>query len=292
MDRHRIEKDTFGPIEVPADRLWGAQTQRSLQNFKIWRRAHAARPHPRARAGQARRRAGEPRPRRARQGEGAGDHRRRRRGDRRQARRRVPARRLADRLRHADQHEHERGARQPRQRAPRRRARRGAQGPPQRRRQPRAVVERRLPDGDARRRGRTRCASQLAAGARQLLRDTLAEKAEAFADIVKIGRTHLQDATPLTLGQEFSGYVAQLDHGLAHLEAGRCRTCASWRSAAPRSAPGSTRTPSSPTRVAAELAQPDRATRSSPRPTSSRRSPATTRSSSRTARSRRSPPRS
>lgn len=51
------------------------------------------------------------------------------------------------------------------------------------------------------------------------LRDTLAAKAEAFADIVKIGRTHLQDATPLTLGQEFSGYVAQLDQGLAHLHA-------------------------------------------------------------------------
>jgi fumarate hydratase class II len=44
------------------------------------------------------------------------------------------------------------------------------------------------------------------------LRATLALKSEAFADIVKIGRTHLQDATPLTLGQEFSGYVAQLDH--------------------------------------------------------------------------------
>ncbi|WP_293778999.1 class II fumarate hydratase [uncultured Oxalicibacterium sp.] len=43
------------------------------------------------------------------------------------------------------------------------------------------------------------------------LRATLEDKAEAFADIVKIGRTHLQDATPLTLGQEFSGYVAQLD---------------------------------------------------------------------------------
>jgi len=43
------------------------------------------------------------------------------------------------------------------------------------------------------------------------LRATLQNKAEAFADIVKIGRTHLQDATPLTLGQEFSGYVAQLD---------------------------------------------------------------------------------
>jgi len=51
------------------------------------------------------------------------------------------------------------------------------------------------------------------------LRATLAAKAEAFADIVKIGRTHLQDATPLTLGQEFSGWVAQLRHGQAHLEA-------------------------------------------------------------------------
>ncbi|MBC7499945.1 MAG: class II fumarate hydratase [Herminiimonas sp.] len=44
------------------------------------------------------------------------------------------------------------------------------------------------------------------------LRATLDAKSQAFADIVKIGRTHLQDATPLTLGQEFSGYVAQLDH--------------------------------------------------------------------------------
>ncbi len=50
------------------------------------------------------------------------------------------------------------------------------------------------------------------------LRDALAAKSMAFADIVKIGRTHLQDATPLTLGQEFSGYVSQLDHGIAHLE--------------------------------------------------------------------------
>jgi fumarate hydratase class II len=45
----------------------------------------------------------------------------------------------------------------------------------------------------------------------QLLQKTLAEKAEAYKDIVKIGRTHLQDATPLTLGQEFSGYAAQLE---------------------------------------------------------------------------------
>ena len=49
------------------------------------------------------------------------------------------------------------------------------------------------------------------------LRDTLAAKSKSFDDIVKIGRTHLQDATPLTLGQEFSGYVSQLEHGIAHV---------------------------------------------------------------------------
>ena len=52
----------------------------------------------------------------------------------------------------------------------------------------------------------------------QKLRDTLAEKAEAFKSVVKIGRTHFMDATPLTLGQEFSGYVAHLDHGLRALK--------------------------------------------------------------------------
>ncbi len=50
------------------------------------------------------------------------------------------------------------------------------------------------------------------------LRDTLMEKSQAFSGVVKIGRTHLMDATPLTLGQEFSGYVSQLDHGLKALE--------------------------------------------------------------------------
>ena len=49
------------------------------------------------------------------------------------------------------------------------------------------------------------------------LRDTLEKKALKFKDVVKIGRTHLMDATPLTLGQEFSGYVSQIDHGLKAL---------------------------------------------------------------------------
>lgn len=54
---------------------------------------------------------------------------------------------------------------------------------------------------------------------------TLARKAHAFDDIVKIGRTHLQDATPLTLGQEFSGWVAQLEQGERHIRAALPHLC-------------------------------------------------------------------
>ncbi len=57
------------------------------------------------------------------------------------------------------------------------------------------------------------------------LREALAAKSAEFRDIVKIGRTHLQDATPLTLGQEFSGYVSQLDHGVAHVQASQTHLC-------------------------------------------------------------------
>ena len=53
----------------------------------------------------------------------------------------------------------------------------------------------------------------------RVLRDTLDRKAKAFAHIVKIGRTHLQDATPLTLGQEISGWVSQIEHGVQAIEA-------------------------------------------------------------------------
>jgi fumarate hydratase class II len=59
----------------------------------------------------------------------------------------------------------------------------------------------------------------------QKLKGTLAGKSEAFRDIVKIGRTHLQDATPLTLGQEFSGYVAQLEQADRHLHASLPHLC-------------------------------------------------------------------
>jgi fumarate hydratase class II len=59
----------------------------------------------------------------------------------------------------------------------------------------------------------------------EALRDTLRDKSHQFESIIKIGRTHLQDATPLTLGQEFSGYVSQLEHGLSHVNAALPHLC-------------------------------------------------------------------
>ena len=58
------------------------------------------------------------------------------------------------------------------------------------------------------------------------LHGALDQKAKAFGEIVKIGRTHLQDATPLTLGQEFSGYAAQVAYGIDRIEAAQPRLCA------------------------------------------------------------------
>ena len=90
--------------------------------------------------------------------------------------------------------------------------------PSQRRREHVAVVERHFSDGDAYCRGRGDSPHDLLPSMRKL-RDALARKADEFAGIVKIGRTHLMDAVPLTLGQEFSGYVAQLDYDLKRIEA-------------------------------------------------------------------------
>jgi fumarate hydratase class II len=86
------------------------------------------------------------------------------------------------------------------------------------------------------------------------LRATLAGKSQSFADIVKIGRTHLQDATPLTLGQEFSGYVAQLDyaeHAIEHALPAVLQLAAGGTAVGT----GLNSHPEYATRIAAELAQ-------------------------------------
>ena len=91
-------------------------------------------------------------------------------------------------------------------------------GAPERPRQHGPDLERHLPDGDARRGGDDR-ARRDAARACSKLHGALADKAEAFKDIIKIGRTHTQDATPLTLGQEFGGYAFQVEQGIKRVTA-------------------------------------------------------------------------
>ena len=118
----------------------------------------------------------------------------------------VRRRRLPGRRRHLAQHERERGARQPRRRNPRRAARHLHARAPERSRQHGPVDQRRVPDGDAAGAAarRTRRWSTRRARSPTASRD----KADEFADVLKTGRTHLQDAVPMTLGQEFGGYAA------------------------------------------------------------------------------------
>ena len=150
----RTETDSFGPIEVPADRYWGAQTERSRNNFRIGdermprpliARARASSSAPRRKPiwSWARSTRGAPRP----------SCRRRRRSSTASSTISFPLVGLADRLRHPDQHERQRGDRQPRQRNARRQARREVADPSQRSRQHEPVVERQLPDRDAHRGG-------------------------------------------------------------------------------------------------------------------------------------------
>ncbi|MET0555919.1 MAG: class II fumarate hydratase [Vicinamibacteria bacterium] len=213
----RVEKDTFGPIEVPADRLWGAQTQRSLHHFKIsGERMPRALVHALALVKKA----------------AALVNTDLKALDPKKSGAIVAA---ADEVL-AGKHDDEfplvvwqtGSGTQSNMNANEVLANRASEilGGPR-------GEERLVHPNDDVNKGQSSndvfpTAMSVAAvqALRQAvipqvgaLRDALAAKAAAFADIVKIGRTHLQDATPLTLGQEFSGYVAQLTHGLAHVEA-------------------------------------------------------------------------
>jgi fumarate hydratase class II len=212
----RIEKDTFGPIEVPADRLWGAQTQRSRQNFAI---STERMPPALIRAlvlvkkaaalvnmengtldkqrGQAIVQAADE--------VLAGQHDEEfpllvwQTGSGTQTNmncNEVLANRASDLL--------------------------GGQRGEGRLVHPNDDVNKGQSSNDVFPTAMSVAAVQALVGnvlpELQELREVLSRKSEAFRDIVKVGRTHLQDATPLTLGQEFSGYVAQLNRALTHLE--------------------------------------------------------------------------
>jgi len=216
MGEFRIEKDTFGPIEVPADRLWGAQTQRSLEHFRISgermpveivralaivKRACATVNESLGKLEGAKARAIVAAADEVLDGKwpgefplvvwqtGSGTQSNMNLNE-------VLANRASELM--------------------------GGERGEKRRVHPNDDVNRSQSSNDV-----FPTAMHVAAvvalrdrllPALGVLRATLDAKAEAFADIVKIGRTHLQDATPLTLGQEFSGYVAQLDHAHRHVE--------------------------------------------------------------------------
>ena len=217
MDRMRTEKDTFGPIEVPEARLWGAQTQRSLEHFRIstermppeliqalaWVKRAAA---------SVNLALGEITPEKARAISSAADE--------------VLAGKWPDEFPLAvwqtgsgtqtNMNMNEVLANRASELLG------GARGEG-RLAHPNDDVNRGQSSNDV-----FPTAMHVAAvvslkrrllPSLNILRATLAAKSKAFDGIVKIGRTHLQDATPLTLGQEFSGYVSQLDHALRHIEA-------------------------------------------------------------------------
>jgi fumarate hydratase class II len=216
MTGTRIEKDTFGPIEVAADALWGAQTQRSLQNFAISsERMPAALLHALALVKKAAAlvnvELGELDPKladvivRAADEIIAGKHDREfplsvwQTGSGTQSNmnmNEVIANRASELL--------------------------GGERGEKRLVHPNDHVNRGQSSNDVFPAAMALACTD-ALGAKVIpsvraLRDVLAEKSKAFAEIVKIGRTHLMDATPLTLGQEISGWVAQLEHGIRHAE--------------------------------------------------------------------------
>jgi fumarate hydratase class II len=213
----RIERDTFGPIEVPADRLWGAQTQRSLEFFRISTekmpealiRALLIIKRSAARVNAA---LGTLTPQKAEAIVAAADEA------------------LAGR--HAGEFPlavwQTGSGTQTNMNVNEVLANRASEllGGPRgdgRLVHPNDDVNRGQSSNDVFPTAMNVAAAESVTGgllpALDGLRASLAAKAASFADIVKIGRTHLQDATPLTLGQEFSGYAAQLEHAKVHVEA-------------------------------------------------------------------------
>ena len=211
----RTERDTFGPIEVPADKLWGAQTQRSLQNFDI---SGEQQPREIIRAlAQVKRSSA-----RVNHALGLQD-----------SAKTMAIVEAADEVIAGKHHDEfplvvwqtgsgtQTNMNVNEVLANRASELLGGERGEGRRVHPNDDVNRSQSSNDVFPTAMHVAAVVAITGkllpAIEKLRSTLAKKASDFDDIVKIGRTHLQDATPLTLGQEFSGYVAQLAHGDRHL---------------------------------------------------------------------------
>ena len=223
MARTRTETDSMGPVEVPADRYWGAQTQRSLQNFDIGderfaRPLIAALGVLKHAAASVNAELGQLSPEKA--------------GLITQAAQEVIDGRLDEHFplvvyqtgsgTQTNMNANEVIANRAIERAG---GVLGSKTPVH----PNDDVNRSQSSNDAFPTAMSIAAATETVGrllpAVAALRETLAAKAAAFADVVKIGRTHLQDATPITLGQELSGWVSQLDHAQAHIRDALAHVC-------------------------------------------------------------------
>ena len=253
MGASRRETDAFGPIEVHAEQYWGAQTQRSLENFRIGEQTMPLEITALALIKKAA----------ALVHESSGSSNSPGRGDRGR-RRGGCGRRLDDEFplvvwqtgsgTQTNMNVNEVIANRANEMLG---GERGAQdaGASQRSRQSRPILQRHVSDRHAHRggaRSSARCCPALTQ-----LRKALRRKAAAFADIVKIGRTHLQDATPLTLGQEFSGYAAQLEPA-SRASARRCPASTQLAHGGTAVGTGLNTHPGFAERVAAEIARDDR----------------------------------
>ena len=217
MAANRIEKDSMGPIDVPADKLWGAQTQRSLEHFRISTEkmptalVHALALTKRAAAAVNRDLGLLP-------------------AERAEAIINAADEVLADK--HSDEFPlaiwqtgsgTQTNMNMNEVLANRASEILGGERGMSRLVHPNDDVNKSQSSNDvfptAMHVAAARAVAQHLLPALDQLRATLQRKSEEFAGIIKIGRTHLQDATPLSLGQEFSGYVAQLDHARQMLEA-------------------------------------------------------------------------
>ena len=230
-----METDSFGPIEVAADRYWGAQTERSRRNFKIGEERQPLRAHSCAGADQA---CGRRNQSRARHSRCAAHARHRSRGEE------IFEGKFDDHFplvvwqtgsgTQTNMNVNEVIANRANEILG---GKRGAKAPIH----PNDHVNMSQSSNDSFPTAMHIAAVEEIAGklipALTHLKRALSAKSREFARIIKIGRTHLQDAVPLTLGQEFSGYAAQVETAHCRHKIGDGLAAMRWRRAAPRSAP-------------------------------------------------------
>jgi fumarate hydratase, class II len=217
----RIETDTMGEMKVPSEALWGAQTQRSLENFKV---GNDRMPRSVIRAlGILKKGAALANLELGTAPQGClrtPSATRPTKSYRRKVGRALPPRRVADRLGHPNQYElpTKSSRTAPSKFSAAKSVQQKTRSPQRPRQQKSQSSNDVFPYGHAHRGNRRTRAVICSPISKNSHGELLLSKEQAFDKIIKVGRTHLMDATPLTLGQEFSGYRTQIEYGIERVE--------------------------------------------------------------------------